>query len=158
MLDSSRYLELSKTYRSSEEIIEFTNKILGISHVSAIRRGIKNEVIKRNDLDDEIISLVNDIKQLQEKYKSIAIITKTDKESNYLYNNIKDILDISIISNDNDEYSRNLIIIPSYMAKGLEFDAVIIYTDKNDPYTDNEKYLYYVACTRAQHKLIVYNQ
>ena len=158
MLDSSRYLELSKTYRSSEEIIEFTNKILGISHVSAIRRGIKNEVIKRNDLDDEIISLVNDIKQLQEKYKSIAIITKTDKESNYLYNNIKDILDISIISNDNDEYSRNLIIIPSYIAKGLEFDAVIIYTDKNDPYTDNEKYLYYVACTRAQHKLIVYNQ
>ena len=158
MLDSSRYLELSKTYRSSEEIIEFTNKILGISHVSAIRRGIKNEVIKRNDLDNEIICLVNDIKQLQDKYKSIAIITKTDKESNYLYNNIKDILDISIISNDNDEYSRNLIIIPSYMAKGLEFDAVIIYTDKNDPYTDNEKYLYYVACTRAQHKLIVYNQ
>ena len=158
MLDSSRYLELSKTYRSSEEIIEFTNKILGISHVSAIRRGIKNEVIKRNDIDNEIISLVNDIKQLQEKYKSFAIITKTDKESNYLYNNIKDILDISIISNDNDEYSRKLIIIPSYMAKGLEFDAVIIYTDKNDPYTDNEKYLYYVACTRAQHKLIVYNQ
>ena len=158
MLDSSRYLELSKTYRSSEEIIEFTNKILGISHVSAIRRGIKNEVIKRNNIVNESISLVNDIKQLQDKYKSIAIITKTDKESNYLYNNIKDILDISIISNDNDEYSRNLIIIPSYMAKGLEFDAVIIYTDKNDPYIAKEKYLYYVACTRAQHKLIVYNQ
>ena len=45
-----------------------------------------------------------------------------------------------------------------YMAKGLEFDSVIIYTDKDNKYTNDEKYLYYVAITRAQHKLIVYNQ
>ena len=44
------------------------------------------------------------------------------------------------------------------MAKGLEFDSVIIYTDKGNKFTDSEKYLYYVAITRAQHKLIVYNQ
>ena len=44
------------------------------------------------------------------------------------------------------------------MAKGLEFDNVIIYTDKFNKYTDEEKYLYYVAITRAQHRLIVYNQ
>ena len=44
------------------------------------------------------------------------------------------------------------------MAKGLEFDNVIIYTDINNKFTDDEKYLYYVAITRAQHRLIVYNQ
>lgn len=44
------------------------------------------------------------------------------------------------------------------MAKGLEFDSVIIYTDKDNKYTNDEKHLYYVAITRAQHKLIVYNQ
>ena len=44
------------------------------------------------------------------------------------------------------------------MAKGLEFDSVIIYTDIDNKYQLDEKYLYYVAITRAQHKLIVYNQ
>ena len=43
------------------------------------------------------------------------------------------------------------------MAKGLEFDATIIYTNKDNPYTDKEKYLYYVSCTRSQHHLIIYN-
>ena len=51
-----------------------------------------------------------------------------------------------------------MVIIPSYIAKGLEFDSAIIYTENNNKYTEQEKYLYYVACTRAQHQLIIYNQ
>ena len=51
-----------------------------------------------------------------------------------------------------------MIVIPSYVAKGLEFDSTIIYTDKLNAYRDKEKYLYYVACTRSQHQLIIYNQ
>ena len=47
--------------------------------------------------------------------------------------------------------------MPSYLAKGLEFDGVIIYNDINDMYNDDEKKLYYVAVTRAQHVLFVYN-
>lgn len=158
MLPSSRYLELTKTYRSSEEIIEFTNKILNISHVSAIRRGERKEVLVRNNLDNEIDSLIDDIKYLKNNYKSIGIITKTDKETSYLYENLKDKVNISMIDQDNDKYSRELVVIPSYMAKGLEFDAVIVYTNIDNSYIDKEKYLYYVACTRAQHQLIIYNQ
>ena len=158
LLPSSRYLELTKTYRSSEEIIEYTNTILGISHVSAIRRGVKKEVIKRNNLSNEILSLISDINNLKKEYKSIAIITKTDDETNYLYKYLNKETNISLIDNDSSSYSRDLIVIPSYMAKGLEFDAVIIYTNKNNYYVDDEKYLYYVSCTRAQHQLIIYNQ
>jgi DNA helicase-2/ATP-dependent DNA helicase PcrA len=44
------------------------------------------------------------------------------------------------------------------MAKGLEFDAVISYNNKESEYEDKDKYLYYVACTRAQHNLVVYNE
>ena len=44
------------------------------------------------------------------------------------------------------------------MSKGLEFDASIIYTDKDNKYTEEEKYLYYVSCTRSQHYLVIYNQ
>ena len=52
----------------------------------------------------------------------------------------------------------NLIIIPSYLSKGLEFDYTIVYTDINNFYKESEKYLFYVAVTRCQHELVVYNQ
>ena len=50
------------------------------------------------------------------------------------------------------------VVIPSYFSKGLEFDGVIVYSDPNSPYEEKDKYLFYVVCTRAQHKLIIYNQ
>lgn len=65
---------------------------------------------------------------------------------------------ISKIDNSSKKINRKFIVVPVYMAKGLEFDSVIMYTDKDNKYTNDEKYLYYVAITRAQHKLIVYNQ
>lgn len=65
---------------------------------------------------------------------------------------------INKIDNSSKKFNRKFIVVPVYMAKGLEFDSVIIYTDKDNKYTNDEKYLYYVAITRAQHKLIVYNQ
>ena len=46
-------------------------------------------------------------------------------------------------------------MIPAYLAKGLEFDSVIVYQDETSSYEENEKNLLYVACTRAQHELIV---
>ena len=52
---------------------------------------------------------------------------------------------------------RDLVVVPSYVAKGLEFDSVIIYTDEDNKYQEKDKYLFYVACTRAQHNLIIYN-
>ena len=64
--------------------------------------------------------------------------------------------DISIMD-DKNEFNKNLVIVPSYLAKGLEFDSVISYTDKNNKYTKEEKYLFYVVVTRAQHELIIYN-
>lgn len=158
LLPSSKYLELLKTYRSSEKIIEYTNKILGLQHISAIRRANRKEIIKRNNTSNLKQELVKDVKHLQQEYKSIAIITKTDEETNQLYDLIKETIPITKMNQNSEEYKRDLIILPSYIAKGLEFDAVIIYTDKDYPYTEKEKYLFYVACTRAQHQLIVYNQ
>ena len=77
-------------------------------------------------------------------------------EAEKIYNLLKDDTDIMLI----DPYShikRDLVVLPSYIAKGLEFDSVIIYTDIENKYTEKDKYLYYVACTRSQHNLIIYN-
>ena len=153
---SSIYLELLKTYRSSPEIIEYTNKILGLNHVNAIRRDNNKPVIMRKNVSNLKESIENDIKYLQDSYKSTAIITKDYKEALKLY----DILGndkISLVDANSKRFSKELIIIPAYVAKGLEFDSVIIYNDRDNSYKNNERNLLYVACTRCQHELIIYN-
>ena len=156
ILDSSKYIELTKTYRSTEEIIEYSNKVLGLSHVSAIRRNKKIPVIERIE-DNLYVELNMDIDNCLKNGKSLAIITKNLDECNKIYEMFKG-KGISKIDGNSKKFNRDFIVVPVYMAKGLEFDSVIIYTDKFNKYKESEKYLYYVAITRAQHKLIVYNQ
>ena len=156
VLDKTKYLELTKTYRSSKEIIEYTNKILNLTFVSAIRKDNNKPVLfrKENNLKKQ---LLNDINYLKKEYKSVAIITKDDEEANEIYNLLKDDINIGKITINEEIFRKDLIVVPSYMAKGLEFDSVIVYNKINNIYKENEKYLYYVACSRAQHELIIYN-
>ena len=152
------YLELNKTYRSTPEIIEHTNKILNLKHVSAIRRENQRPVLFRDNFLDLKTSLLEDINLLKKEHFSVAIITKDDSESEKVYELLKnDVKDINILNSNTKNFNKKMVIIPSYIAKGLEFDSVIIYTEKENSYKQDEKYLYYVACTRAQHQLIIYN-
>ena len=152
--ENSKYVELNKTYRSSNEIIEFTNKILDLKHVSAIRKANKVPIKFKKDINE----LESDINNLKDKYNSVAVITKSKEEANNLYSILKDKVNgISIMDDSNKEFNKNLVIVPSYLAKGLEFDSVISYTDLENEYTSDEKYLFYVVCTRCQHELIIYN-
>ena len=154
IFESSKYITLTKTYRSTGKIIDYTNKILGLNHVTAIRNDKASDIIFRNNITKN--DFLTDINNLKTISKSIAIITKNDKEAEKVYNMLKDDLDIMLIDGFG-HIKRDLVVVPSYVAKGLEFDSVIIYTDTNNKYQEKDKYLFYVACTRAQHNLIIYN-
>ena len=154
IFDSSKYITLTKTYRSTGKIIDYTNKILGLSHVTSIRNDKASDIIFRNNVTKN--DFLTDINNLKNTSKSIAIITKNDKEAEDVYNLLKDNTDIVLIDGFS-HIKRDLVVVPSYIAKGLEFDSAIIYTDIDNKYQEKDKYLYYVACTRAQHNLIIYN-
>lgn len=154
IFESSKYITLTKTYRSTGKIIDYTNKILGLNHVTAIRNEKASDIIFRNNITKN--DFLTDINNLKTTSKSIAIITKNDSEAEEVYNMLKDDLDIMLIDGFG-HIKRDLVVVPSYVAKGLEFDSVIIYTDKDNKYQEKDKYLFYVACTRAQHNLIIYN-
>lgn len=158
IFEGSKYLELLKTYRSSGEIIEYTNRILNLNHVSAIRRENHKPVIERKENNNLKELLINDINFLKKDSKSIAVICKDDIETDNIYKLLSKDIDINKIDSNSKNYRRDLVVIPAYIAKGLEFDSVIVYTDKDNKFTEKEKYLFYVACTRCQHQLIVYNQ
>lgn len=102
--------------------------------------------------------LLNDIYNLQKKYTSIAIITKDKKEAKKIYDLVKGDVTLSLIEEKTTKFHKELIVIPAYLSKGLEFDCVIAYNNRENSYRKNERNLLYVACTRAQHELYVYNQ
>ena len=142
IFESSKYITLTKTYRSTGKIIDYTNKILGLNHVTAIRNDKASDIIFRNNITKN--DFLTDINNLKTISKSIAIITKNDKEAEKIYNMLKDDLDIMLIDGFG-HIKRDLVVVPSYVAKGLEFDSVIIYTDEDNKYQEKDKYLFYVA-------------
>lgn len=152
IFDNLEILKLNKSYRTTIEIMDEANKInelLGLDKaIPVIRHGDKVEY-----RDDSLIKLISELK---EQYKTVAVITKTQDESNKLYEELKDNIDINLINSNNLNYDSDINILPSYLSKGLEFDSVIIvnkYEFKKDSIIDMK--LLYVSMTRALHKLII---
>jgi DNA helicase II / ATP-dependent DNA helicase PcrA len=159
--NKGKYIELNKTYRSSQEIIEFTNQILGLDNTCSVRKNNTIPVTMRSVSKEQAIEqILQDIEIMRENgIKRIAIITRNSVETLELYDSLKEQLDDINIIQQNTKYSLcNMVILPSYISKGLEFDGVIAYTDENHEYREKDKYLFYVVCTRAQHNLTIYNQ
>jgi DNA helicase II / ATP-dependent DNA helicase PcrA len=154
-------INLTKSYRSTMEITEFSRKLLvkNINDEYVERHGDEPSVIGFSDKNHMNEKLIEDIKDYKKKdYKSIGIITKTARETREVYILLKENdIDVVSITKDDDEYKNGVVVIPSYLAKGLEFDVVFIYDASNKNYNrEDERLLFYTCCTRALHVLNLY--
>lgn len=156
---------LLKSYRSTYEIINSANKVIdhiGMKEADPVIRHGSEVSYEDNDKENitKVIDFINDCKK--ENYKSAAIITKTDKEAKELYKKvIKSSIPLNLIDSKNTEYNGGLCIMPCYLAKGLEFDSVLISNASEAVYNSNsisDMKLLYVAMTRALHKLTILYQ
>lgn len=96
---------------------------------------------------------------LKNNYKSIAIIGKDMKECKEIYKEIAKLRnDVKLIQDKDSEYNAGISIVPSYLAKGLEFDCVIIANANKENYGNSslDIKLLYVTITRAMSKLDVF--
>ncbi|MDM8128627.1 ATP-binding domain-containing protein, partial [Paraclostridium benzoelyticum] len=155
-------ITLTKSYRSTMEITKFSRNLLSenIDDECVERHGDEPIIVSFSDKLSMNEKLLEDIKSYSEKnYKSIGIITKTARETKVLYNFLKEnSIDVSSIEKDDDYYTNGVTVIPSYLAKGLEFDVVFIYDASNKNYnSEDERLLLYTCCTRALHVLNVYH-
>lgn len=153
-------INLTKSYRSTKEITEFSRKLLNDEFIDESIQRSGDEPLFLGFSDEEAIKerLLEDIKIYKERgYKSIGIITRTIKEADEAYNFLKEKIHIKAIIKDDDEYVSDTLVIPAYLAKGLEFDVVLIYNVGNGNYCcEEERLLLYTACTRALHILCIY--
>nr|WP_252898445.1 ATP-binding domain-containing protein [Apilactobacillus ozensis] len=97
---------------------------------------------------------MKEIKSLGNKNK--AIITKNMQEAKYLYRHLYNTINVTLMSDkDRSIPEESLIIIPVYLAKGLEFDSVIAWNVSQENYSYSNKLLgtLYTIITRAMHQL-----
>ncbi|CZR96034.1 Helicase IV [Clostridioides difficile] len=154
-------INLSKTYRSTMEITRFSRKLLtkAIDDEYVERHGDEPRVTGFKEKDYMNEKLIEDIKAYKHKnYKSIGIITKTAHEAKEVYEFLKENhINVEAITKDDDEYVNGVLVIPSYLSKGLEFDIVVIYDASEERYnSEDERLLLYTCCTRALHVLNIY--
>lgn len=158
-VSNSAILELNKSYRSTKEITSFTRALLdnNLRWEYIEREGIK-PVINKISIQQKLNRVLCDIDKLKnEGYKSIAIICKTEHEAKSVFQDLKNHINISILTNDDFKYPKGIVVLPSYLSKGLEFDAVLVYScNDTDYYLEDERKLLYTVCTRALHRLYLY--
>ncbi|TMV46898.1 helicase [Paenibacillus mesophilus] len=157
--EETEKLVLTRSYRSTREIVEFTRGLIegGESIELFNRGGSKPTVTAVADRSKLAATVADRIRRMQDEgHRSIAVICKTVKESREAYAALKETLPLKLIGTETSSFEQGTVVIPSYLAKGVEFDGVVIYDASSGTYgRESERKLFYTACTRAMHELHV---
>lgn len=151
---------LTKSYRSTLPIVQFTRQLVeGGERIEPFNRaGLVPTVTKVHNRDALAKQIEERIqKLLANGHKTIAVITKTAAEAEQAHERLASRMPIRLITTSTLSYDTGCLVIPAYLAKGVEFDAVIIYDASSASYSEeSERKLFYTACTRAMHELHLY--
>lgn len=148
---------LTKTYRSTKEIVDFTSSLVdGGEKIEPFNRHGKKPAIKLaeyHQLNRFVFEKIDEF--LKEGHRTIAVICRTAAESKRVYAAMKNVIPVHLIEKATIAYEKGILVIPSYLAKGIEFDGVILY-DSSQYVNESERKLFYTVCTRAMHRLHMY--
>lgn len=155
----ANYLQLQKSYRTTVEIMEVANKILKKLDLNlpsvqpVVRHGITPYfMLREENIAKQINTIYSSI--LAKGYESVAVITKNKEQAITLHHKLSHLsMPLQLLKEDSKIEKDKLLILPSHLAKGLEFDVAIVYTDDAFQDTVFEQKLLYVAMTRAMHEL-----
>lgn len=154
-------VQLTKSYRSTKELTDFTKQILrqGEKIESFNRKGPK-PVIWGRDSEEKAINVLKNVLGDNEEHKlTTAVITKDLASAKKVHKELaKKGEKTTLIATANQRLVDGTLIIPSYLAKGLEFDAVVMWDASKENYHQiDETQLVYTVTSRAMYKLdIIY--
>ncbi len=159
------FLTLQQSYRTSIEIMDAANKVISLLDDDEIilaqpvfRHGDPVRLIGSKSFKDMARAIADSIEELKDKgINSIAVICKTLDRCKEIQKIIKkNVPQLQLITGKEDKYQGGMVIVPSYLSKGLEFDAVLIAGGEEYFHEELDIKLLYVAMTRALHKLDIY--
>lgn len=153
---------MDKSFRCTNEILKFSLKFIQRSPEikSFNRTGPEPKVFAVRDKPALWELIRTEISSCQkEGYQSIGLICKTSQNALELYQCLKNQIEVQLIKDESESDLKGVFIIPVYMSKGLEFDAVLICdTDAVNYNSEDDKKLLYISCTRALHRLNLFCQ
>ncbi len=162
------YHELIQSYRSTLEIIEFANRILPFTETGlplaqpVFRSGEPVAVIEMKSGDDLTEHIQAFIHENRDRgMQTFAIIGRTNEDCSLIYDALSQVeSQVTFITEGQNEYRGGISVVPIFLAKGLEFDAVLLLDVDSERYsaTPQDAKLLYVGCTRALHYLTLLYQ
>lgn len=153
---------LTTSYRSTVEIVDLANEVIKkCDHLEAIlaepvfRHGDHPSLIKCFNQEEMVHKIVDRIQTLKSKDQaSIGIICKDLKATEIAYDIIKKKLpEVYLLTDETTDFKDGVVLMPSYLSKGLEFDGVILWDVSEENYNINpiDIKLLYIGITRGLH-------
>lgn len=149
-------MTMTKSYRSTFEITEFSKKVSEKAEAEAIERhGEPVEIISLKAQQEEPDFVSEKIKEFETgDFNSMGIICKTQDQANALYEQLKSDYSLKLLEARSVAFGSGVVITTAHLAKGLEFDMVLVPLVNDGNYkTAPDRQMLYVACTRAMHRL-----
>jgi DNA helicase-2/ATP-dependent DNA helicase PcrA len=151
-------VRLNKSYRSTQEIFRFCRELLGGSSAETVlRTGRKPHVYKAPPGGRVALIAQRIAANLEAGYETIAVVTKTAEESHNLYDALRQLdlgVEPTLLAKESGQFQKGVLVVPVYLAKGLEFDAVVVADASRLSFcAEYDRRLLYVACSRALHNL-----
>lgn len=147
-----RKIVMNKSYRNTVEIAQYANSITANTDMELFERHGKAVEERKTDKKEAIDFVINKIKEVGEKYETIAIITMTEKEAEEFYRQLQERgIQASYLDRDSMHFQKGVTVTTFYMAKGLEFDCVFGISSKWNE--EKGKQGKYICATRALHEL-----
>lgn len=160
--DPVGYYTLELSYRSTHEVMTFANSVISrVGAPAALAKPVfRAGAPVRLHRGAEPKAIAEEIRSLRSrKHASIAVVCRTEAECEALHGALAaEGLEPELVTPRQTAYRGGLSVMPVYLTKGLEFDAVIVADASAKAYGANQRdaKLLYVACTRALHELSLF--
>ena len=158
--DKTKVIQLTQSYRSTQQITDFTKEVLvnGEKVTSFARKGPLPTITIDSDEEKLVNDVVMQLHRNDAEKMTTAIIGKTLAECEKLTEELKQKgAQVTLIKTENQRLVPGTIVVPAFLAKGLEFDAVIMWNaNRNNYHDESERQLVYTICSRAMHRLDIF--
>lgn len=158
VLPDSLCVYMRKSYRSTYQITQIAQAILNNPDLEPIERHGQTPKFKAfRKKSDELNFLSEEVHAFPDSdLQSMAIICRTQSEADLVYDSFSSLANVSLLHSKSKNFASGIVITTAYLAKGLEFDKVIVPFCTSTNYGQPiDRHMLYVAVTRAMHSLVI---
>ncbi|MBR5867874.1 MAG: UvrD-helicase domain-containing protein [Clostridia bacterium] len=139
-------VRFERSFRSTTEIAEYAKQFTDAEYDIFTRSGEPVE-FKTGDLKTEILAAC----RAKGEEETLCIVAKSRTQSEKIFHWVRECYPCDLVCGKESRMKEKILVTPVIFTKGLEFDRVVV---PEEMFRDDRR-SYYMAATRALHKLTV---